>query len=103
MKVKTVRQSGMPVILSKKDEYEVEFKEKFDEIQKEVGMDMKAFHEKLEAVDVELASKYDTIVELNLPDSGKKWKNLIKEYGSVLVSTHKDTGEVMLVIMDQGI
>jgi len=103
MKVKVVRQSGHPVNLEDAKKFKEDFQSEYDKIQAEVGADMKAFHDELIKLDEKMANKYDTIVEWDLPKSGKKFKEIISKYGSVLVSTHKDTEELMLVIMDLGI
>ncbi len=101
--VKVVRQSGAPVFLNKLAEYEDEFKTRYDSIISEVGNDMREVHITLEMLDHELAGKYDTIVEMQLPNNINAAKKFVEEYGSYMVSTHKDTGEVLIVIMDQGI
>lgn len=103
MEVKTVRQSGMPVELDKLQACEDEFKKEYDAIQAAHGQDMKKVHEELEALDVKLAAKYDTISIFELPESEEQIKNFIETYGNYMIALHKDTDEVLMVIIDQGI
>lgn len=103
MKIKTCKQSGQPVDLKDAEAWEKEFKERYDEILEEMGNDMREVHTALEMLDHEMADKYDTIKEFDYPKSAKKFRELVHEHGSILVSTHKDTGELMFVVMDMGI
>lgn len=102
MKVKMVKQSGNAVDPEQFAAYEAEFKSKYDLIILEYGRDMKVVHEKLEALDAELSSVYDTIMEVERPSSGKKEKELVAKYGQYMVTTHVDTGELIYVILDMG-
>jgi len=103
MKIKCVRQSGQPVDLTKQEEFKKEFQSRYDVILENHGQDMKTVHDKLKQLDIELAYKYDTIIKLNHPQTHKAIKAFVDEYGSYMISTHAETGESMMVIMDMGI
>lgn len=103
MKIKMVKQSGNAVDLDQFAAYEEEFSARYDVIVLEYGRDMKVVHDKLEELDAELASKYDTIIEIERPKSGKQEKALVDKYGQYMVTTHMETGELIYVILDMGI
>lgn len=102
-KVKVIRQSGNAVDVEANKAYVEEFQSRYDELQKECGLDMQKMHQKLDDLDSELAEKYDVISTWDLPTSKVKWKKLIAEYGSFMVSEHVHTGELLLVVLDIGI
>ena len=102
-KVKVIRQSGNAVDIEANKAYVEEFQSRYDELKTECGLDMEKMHKKLEELDAELELKYDVISVWDLPDSKIKWKKLIAEYGSFMVSEHVHTGELLLVVMDIGI
>ena len=103
MEVKTVRQSGMPVELDQLKNCDEEFKKEFDIINAAHGQDMERVHKELELLDVKLAAKYDTISVFKLPETEEQIKNFIETYGNYMIALHKDTDEVLMVIIDQGI
>lgn len=80
-----------------------EFQSRYDELQKECGLDMQKMHQELEKLDDELADKYDVVAVWDLPTSKVQWKKLIEEYGSFMVSTHVNTGELLVCVLDIGI
>lgn len=102
-KVKVIRQSGNAVDLKANEEYGKEFKEKYDAIQAKCGLNMQLMHEKLIELDEELSEKYEVIATWELPKSKKAWMSLVEQYGSFMVSTHVETGEVILAVLDIGI
>jgi len=101
--VKAARQSGLPVEMDQCDAFEVEFKEGYDKIAKENKGDMQAMESRLGEFDKYLADKYDTIVEVEMPMTKNAIKKFVKKYGSYMISTHVETKEPMLIIMDLGI
>lgn len=101
-KIKTVRASGMPVELDKLKEFQDEWKNGFDAIY-DKKKDMTNIQKEVDEFQQRMNEKYDTIVEWDMLKTDDDWKNAIAEYGSILVSTHIETGELMYVIMDQGI
>lgn len=102
-KVKVIRQSGRAVELKANEAYIEEFQSRYDELGKECGMDMQKLHVKLAELDDELAEKYDVIDTWDLPTSKIQWKKLVDEYGSFMVSTHVETGELLVCVLDIGI
>jgi len=102
-RVLVVRQSGRPVYLEKLEEFEAEFKARYDEAYDRLKDSMDLMSDALAAVDAELADKYDTAVEWDFVESPDLFAKMVVEYGSILVSTHRETGQLMYVIMDQGL
>jgi hypothetical protein len=106
-KIMVVRQSGEPVELDRLEEFKKEWKEGYDAIYDEKDKnrqkDMSHVQDEIEAFSKKMNEKYDTIIDLDLPTDMDQWKAFVEKWGSVLLSTHKDTGKPMLVIMDQGL
>jgi len=103
MKVMIARQSGLPVDEGKAAEFQSDWHKGFDELKRKHGTNMVELEKELSVLEDELSDKYERVSLIDMPVSGKAWKKLIDEYSGVLVSTHKDTGKVLLVIMDQGL
>ena len=103
LKVKVARQSGLPIELKEIEMYEEEWKELYDGASKDADKDMLLMQELLICVDTYLDSKYSTVEEWDLLVDAEKIKDIIGKYGSFLTSTHKDTGDLMYIIMDQGL
>ncbi len=79
-KIRLQRETGRPVELDKLEQYEAEFKAKFDVIQEAVGQDMLLFHSQLIELDKELSAKYEQIVEVEMPKNNKQWEALLLKY-----------------------
>lgn len=105
MRVTIVRQSGNPVSEDQAKAYQEDFKERFDKLYDNAGGDMESLNEKLAELDAEMGGKYETSTELEMPKSGKAWLELLERHknAGILVSTHKDTGKLMMVILDLGL
>lgn len=103
MKVMIARQSGLPVDEAKAEQYRAEWQKEFDLLKEKHGADMLALQEELVLLERELEKDYETVSTVELPKTGKAWKAFVEKYGSVLLSTHRDTEKVILIIMDQGI
>ena len=103
MKVMIARQSGLPIDESKLADFQAEWHKGFDELKRKHGSDMVALEKELNELEDGLSDKYERVSLIELPISAKAWKKLIDEYSGVLVSTHKDTGKILLIIMDQGL
>lgn len=105
-KIKIVRESGRPVELKQIEEFEIEFKENYDRLNKsrmDGELTMIEMNEKLLGVDVQLADKYDTIKEINMPASLKDWTDLQNEYKtSIRLDMHAETDELFIVLLDMG-
>lgn len=102
VKIKTFRQSGLPVDLDQLEQFDKEFKAAYDKIYNEHGKDMPKVEAALQKLDEELASKYDTVVEMDLLTEEDDIKNFLTKYGNYMTTTHRDTGELLYVILDQG-
>ena len=117
IKAKLLRESGRPVDLVKIKEYETEFKAAFDELQKRYDEEnkktsdipknqrynMEDFKNDLDGVDEELAQKYDTILDIDVPNSFDDWNAIIEKYEApVTIAVHAETEEVFLTLRDMG-
>lgn len=103
MSIKVCRQSGLPIGKEALDEYKVEFKNQYDSIAKECGKDMLEMQKRLKDLDVVMNEKYKTIEEWNLFNSVEEWNKAVTEYGPIAVGSNKDTGELIMIILDQGL
>jgi hypothetical protein len=95
------RQSGLPVKVSKLNEYQVEFKSRFDELKALHGSEMLGLQKDLELLDQEMQKKYEIEEQWVLPKSFKAWRDLVDIHGPFLVTVNKHTGELILIIIDQ--
>ena len=103
MKVKVCRQSGLPVELKALDEYKAEFKENFDKLYDEFKGDMEVLNTRLSELDDRMAEKYDTIIEWDYLSDYENTLKQLTEYGPIMFSKHAETGELVYIILDQGI
>ena len=103
-KIKFLRQSGLPVDMSEFDEFEKEWKDRYDKMMKELSGNMPLFSQKLDELETELKGKYTIQKEVEVPRYAKGWKSLIEEFGfGIMLGTDTETGDLVAIIMDQGI
>lgn len=102
MKVQVIRMSGNPVEPKEADAYQKEWQEGFDRLTEEHGKFGPEISKALEEFEKELQDKYNdlSIVEWELPKTGKAWIEKLNEYGSIIVSTNVETGKLTLVVHD---
>ena len=101
--VTIIKQSGSPVDESEAKKFLDEWKEGFDKLF-EAGGDMANVTEKAKAYEEELIKKYKIETSIELPKSMIAWKKLLEEHHSgIMVDVHSKTGELMFVILDQGL
>ena len=101
--VTIIKQSGNPVDEGDAKKFLDEWKEGFDRLF-EAGGDMSDVTEKAKAYEEELIKKYDMEKSVELPKSLKAWKRLLEEHHSgIMVDVNAKTGELMFVILDQGL
>tara|TARA_R100001086_G_scaffold127836_1_gene66165 strand:+ start:195 stop:503 length:309 start_codon:yes stop_codon:yes gene_type:complete len=101
--VTIIKQSGNPVDEGDAKKFLDEWKEGFDKLF-EAGGDMANVTEKAKAYEEELIKKYKIETSIELPKSMKAWKKLLEEHHSgIMVDVHSKTGELMFVILDQGL
>ena len=101
--VTIIKQSGNPVDEGDAKEFLDEWKEGFDRLF-EAGGDMADVTKKAKAYEEELIKKYDMEKSVELPKSLKAWKRLLEEHhSSIMVDVHHKTGDLMFVILDQGL
>tara|TARA_X000001388_G_C2132155_1_gene85455 strand:+ start:21 stop:329 length:309 start_codon:yes stop_codon:yes gene_type:complete len=101
--VTIIKQSGNPVDESEAKKFLDEWKEGFDKLFDSKG-DMAIVSEKAKAFEEELLKKYKVEKQVNLPKSMKAWKKLLEDHQSgIMVDQHAKTGDLMFVILDQGL
>ena len=101
--VTIIKQSGNPVDVEAAEAYQKEWKEGFDRLF-DVEGDMAIVTEKAQEYEEELIKKYKIERSVELPKSMKAWKKLLEEHHSgIMVDVHSKTGELMFVILDQGL
>jgi len=101
--VTIIKQSGNPVDESEAKKFLDEWKEGFDKLFDEKG-DMAIVSEKAKSFEEELLKKYKVEKQVNLPKSMKAWKQLLDNHKSgIMVDQHSKTGDLMFVILDQGL
>ena len=101
--VTIIKQSGNPVDEGDAKKFLDEWKEGFDRLF-EAGGDMSDVTEKAKAYEEELIKKYDMEKSVELHKSLKAWKRLLEEHhSSIMVDVHHKTGNLMFVILDQGL
>ena len=108
MKIKAIRASGNPVDPEKMEARDAEWKEGFDEIVEKHGKYSPETNKALDEFESKLNSKYNdlTVVEIDLPKTGKAWKKLMSKYGNIMLTTcvesneHAKSGDLLFVVYD---
>jgi hypothetical protein len=102
MKVKMFRLSGNPVRPEQAEAFRQEWQSGFDEISERLGRYGEATNKALDDLEAFLHQKYNdlTIIDQEMPKTKKDWVALLSDYGNVMVSTHVETGELVLVVAD---
>ena len=101
--VTIIKQSGNPVDESEAKKFLDEWKEGFDKLFDAKG-DMAIVSEKAKAFEEELLKKYKVEKQVDLPKRMKAWKKLLDDHQSgIMVDQHAKTGDLMFVILDQGL
>ena len=101
--VTIIKQSGNPVDESEAKKFLDEWKDGFDKLFDAKG-DMAIVSEKAKAFEEELLKKYKVEKQVDLPKSMKAWKKLLEDHKSgIMVDQHSKTGDLMFVILDQGL
>lgn len=105
MKLKMMRQSGNPVLKTDLRRMMAIYQVEFDKILKEFGKDMEKVHNAIEGegglmsrLAVEFADERE--LEVTLPTSAKKWKELVDLHGVVSIGTNETSGKLCLIVMD---
>lgn len=104
MKLKIYSQTGKPTNLEEAKAYETEFKAEYDKLweAKQSGKitidDMRLA---LDEVDKKLQSKYKMFIEVQMPKSGKQWKELIMNMEApITIAITEENKELALFLMD---
>lgn len=102
MKVKVFRTSGNPVNPEKAAEYQEEWKSGFDNIWEDESKRVDEKQMLLDSFEKSLRDKYNdlTVETWSLPKTGKAWKDIMSDYGNVMLTTNVENGELLLVIND---
>ncbi|MBK9292813.1 MAG: hypothetical protein IPM52_14490 [Bacteroidetes bacterium] len=102
MKLKIFRMSGLPVQPEALEQYKAEFTSGFDAAKAECGNDMLALQGKLQTLEDALVAKYSVVGEVELPKTGKAWRELLQAYSApvMVAQSSQNTDEYVLVIVD---
>jgi hypothetical protein len=101
--VTIIKQSGNPVDEGEAEKFLKEWKEGFDKLFEADG-NMANVTKKAQAYEEKLIKKYKIEASVELPKSMKAWKKLLEEHHSgIMVDVNVETGDLMLVILDQGL
>lgn len=101
MKVPIIRSTGLPVELSDRDAYRNEFRRLYDIAERVCKKDYLRLQKRLATFDKILNKIYPTIVEIDFCDTPDSWKQLMNKYGNILVSSNRNTGDLVFVIDDR--
>ena len=101
--VTIIKQSGSPVNESEAKKFLDEWREGFDKLF-EAGGDMPTVTEEAKKFEEKLLKKYKLEEKVDLPKSLKAWKELLDNHKSgIMVDLHAKTGDLMFIILDQGL
>lgn len=100
MSVKLIRQSGLPVELENLEKFKEEFRRLFDIAERVCRKDNLRMQKKLARIEKVLQDKYPTVIDIELPNSDESWGALQEKFGNILVSRHKHTNEMILIVSD---
>lgn len=100
-KVKMFRTSGLPVDTDKLQAYKDEWKAEFDKAEKKHGKDMLSLQKDLAEVETHLNEKYESVIEVDYLKNKKDWNDMLDKYGNIIVSRHRDSGELLYIIFDE--
>jgi hypothetical protein len=101
--VTIIKQSGSPVDESEAKKFLNEWRVGFDKLF-ETGGDMPTVTEEAKKFEEKLLKKYRIEEQVDLPKSLKAWKELLDNHKSgIMVDLHSKTGDLMLIILDQGL
>ena len=105
MKLKMLRQSGNPVLKKDLERMMKVYTTEYDKILAESGRDMEKVHEKVDGEGglmerLAIEFKEERELEVILPTSAKKWKELVDVHGVVSIGTNSESGKLCLIMMD---
>lgn len=100
MRVSICRMTGLPVNKDDLVNYKTDFKRVFDKADALCGKDMLRLQKKIARLEEVLTKKYPTMNEVEFPTTEQAWKDLMNEYGNIVVTRHRDKDEIILAIYD---
>ena len=102
--VTILKQSGNPIDEKEAEKFSAEWKEGFNKLFDAYKDDMKTMTEKSQEYENELVKKYSINESVDLPKSIKGWKALLEKHqAGIMLDVNKQTGKLMLVILDLGL
>jgi hypothetical protein len=99
-KVKVCRATGRPVDTENIEKFLEEFRRIYDKAARLCKMDMLRLNRKIAKVENILGKKYPTVIEVDFPNTAKKWQDHLNKYGPTIVTTMRDSQQLVLVIDD---
>ena len=102
--VTILKQSGNPIDEKDAEKFSAEWKEGFNKLFDAYKDDMKTMTEKSQEYEDKLVKKYSINESVDLPKSIKGWKVLLEKHqAGIMLDVNKETGKLMLVILDLGL
>ena len=102
--VTILKQLGNPVDEKEAEKFSEEWKEGFNKLFDAYKDDMKTMTEKSQEYENELSKKYNINQSVDLPKSIKGWKELLEKHqAGIMLDVNRETGKLMLVILDLGL
>lgn len=106
MKIKVYSQTGKPTDAKAAKKYQDEFRDKYDELweKKTNGkINIDEFKAELAEFESELKSRYPMFLQIDMPKSGKAWKELIMAFECpVTLAITEEDHKLALFLMDSG-
>jgi hypothetical protein len=103
MKLNLYRQSGQPVNLEDRENYDREFKITYDKCAERAGLDMLKLNRMISFCERQLVKKWNKTVLIEVPKSKKGFKKLLAKYEDVpiMIAITANRENVIAVLMDQ--
>jgi hypothetical protein len=103
MKLKIFRQSGNPVALEDRENYDREFKAIYDKCAERAKLDMLKLNRMVAFCERQLCKKWNKTIEIEIPRSKKGMIKLLSQYENIpiMLAATTDGKDIVAILMDQ--
>jgi len=103
MKLKIFRQSGSPVALEDRENYDCEFKAMYDKCAERAKLDMLKMNRMIAFCERQLVKKWNKTTEIELPRSKKALLKILSQYEDtpIMLAKTTDGKDLVAILMDQ--